>query len=129
MALLAPGTFSRGPRSRCSAALDAIQERVHRGSTALDPAFEAVAVRAPVVSGSVECLRRATFEHLGLDAPTRQRTVVEHRGDRRTDLGAGILELGHDELYRLSRSARATASPAVCTPSLASRHASRSRTA
>ena len=79
-------------------ALDAIQERVHRGSSALDPAFEAVATRALVI-GSVERLRRATFEHLGLDAAARQRAVREHRGDRGTALGAG-----HRVAYSSTRS-------------------------
>jgi hypothetical protein len=69
-------------------ALDAIQERVLRGSSTLDPALEAVSTRALLV-GSVERLRRATFEHLGLDAAARQRAVCEHRGDRGTALGAG----------------------------------------
>src|SRR5688500_13884786 len=117
-----------------NAGLDAIQARVQRGSTALDPALEAGATRAPVVSGRVERLRRTTFEHLSLDAVARQRAVLEHRGDRGTGLGVGhrvgrILDSGTDEFYRLSRSPRATASPAVRTPSLASRRASRSRTA
>jgi hypothetical protein len=48
--------------------LDAVQERVHRGSTALNPAGEAVATRAPVVGRRIDCLRRATFDHLRLDA-------------------------------------------------------------
>src|SRR4051794_20549215 len=98
-----------------AAALDAIQERVHRGSPALGPAFQAVAQRAPVVRGRVERLRRAALEHLGLDAAARQRAVLEHRGDHGTDLGTGVGGVLLGQIYKLSRSARATASPAVRT--------------
>jgi hypothetical protein len=132
--------------------LDAVQERVHRESTALDPVREAVAAPAPVVGRRIDCLRRATFDYLSLDAAARQRAVFERRGDCGPDLGdrrhlGGILELGHGapssgrwaggclllsvllhQLYKLSRSSRATASPAVRTPSLASRRASHSAT-
>ncbi len=68
--LLAPDFASRFARSLHDAearALDAVQERVHRGSTARDPAREAVATRALIV-GRIERLRRATFAHLSLDA-------------------------------------------------------------
>src|SRR4051812_610972 len=80
--------------------LDAVQERVHRGSTALDPAPEAVATGAPVVRRRIDCLRRATFDHLSLDAAALQRPVLERRGDCGPDLDdgrcfGGILELGH----------------------------------
>src|SRR5215207_191646 len=158
MALVAAGAgavneSSAAGRRAGARELDAVEERVDRGSTALDPVREAVAARAPVVGRRIDCLRRATFDDLGLEAAAFQRAVLERRGDCRPDLGdgrrfGGILELGHgardsgrwaegrlplsvllDRLYRLSRSARAMASPAVRTPSLASRRASRSRTA
>jgi hypothetical protein len=74
--------------------LNAVQERVHRGPTGLDPVREAVAARAPVVGRHVDCLRRATLDHLSLDAPAFQRAVLERRGDRRRRFG-GVLELGH----------------------------------
>ena len=110
------------------AELDAVKERVHRGSTALNPAGEAVATRAPVVGRRIDCLWRAPFDHLSLHAAALQRPVLEHRGDCGPDLGdgrrlGGILEFGHgapssgrwaggclplsvllDQLYRLSRS-------------------------
>src|SRR5215204_6538613 len=68
-----------GPQAR---ELDAVQERVHRGTTALDPAREAVATGARVLGWSIDCLWRATFDHLYLDATAFQRAVLERRGDR-----------------------------------------------
>src|SRR3954451_6616279 len=120
--------------------LDAVQERVHRGSTALDPGREAVTARAPILGGHIDCLRRATFDDLSLDGVAPQRPVSERGGDCGSGLGdrrrlGGILELGHgtpsagngagerlllsvllDQLYRRSPNARPTASPAVRTP-------------
>ena len=80
--------------------LDAVQERVDRGSTALDPAREAVATRAPVVGTRIDCFGRATFEDLSLDAAAFQRPVLQRRSDCEPDLGdgrrlGGILELGY----------------------------------
>ena len=150
IAAWAPTQERQSLRSRAAGRLDldAVQERVDGGSTALYPAREAVATRAPIVGRSIDCLRRATFDHLSLDAGAFQRTVLERRGDRGRGFGdgrrfGGVLEFGHgvrllgsmaggglrlsvlslDRIYRLSRSARATASPAVRTPSLSCRRA------
>ena len=69
---ISPAVSPGASRTLKRGELDAVQERVQRGSTALDPARETVATRALVV-GRIESLRRATFDHLSLDAGTRQR--------------------------------------------------------
>src|SRR5215216_5883663 len=105
MALVAAGAgavneSSAAGRRAGARKLDAVQERVDRGSTALDPAREAVAARAPVLGRRIDCLLRAAFDDLGLDAAALRRAVLERRGDCRPDLGdgrrlGGVLELGH----------------------------------
>jgi hypothetical protein len=103
MALLAPG--ARGCEPELSgralsytARLGAVQERVDRGSTALDPGREAVAARAPVVGTRIDCLGRATFDDGSLDAAAFQRAVLELGGDRGPGDGrrlGGIFGLGN----------------------------------
>ncbi len=66
--------------------LYAVQERVYRGRTGLDPAREAVATRAPVVGPHVDRLGRAGFQDVYVDAPARQRASLEHGADRRPGL-------------------------------------------
>src|SRR4051794_24146399 len=75
------------PASREGHPVNAIEERVHRRRTALDPVRQAVATPAPVVERHVDDLRWATLDHLGLDAPPCQRAVTERRDDRRAALG------------------------------------------
>ena len=56
------------PRASERRDLDAVQERIRGGSTALDPSLEAVAIRTPVVGRHVDRLRGAALDDLGLDA-------------------------------------------------------------
>jgi hypothetical protein len=56
--------------------LDAVQKRVHRGSTALDPGREAVTAHTPILGGHIDCLRRATLDALSLDSAALQRPVL-----------------------------------------------------
>jgi hypothetical protein len=80
---------SRSRRATCRS-LDAVQERVYGGPTALDPVRKAVAAGGPIVGGHVDCLRRATFDPLSLDAAAFQRTVLEHGSDRRPCPATGL---------------------------------------
>ena len=97
--LIVPGIRS-SCRSVRAACLDAVQERVCRGVTTLDPALEAVATRGPIVGKRIDRLWWATFDDLSLDAAACQRAVRESRGDCEPDFGVGprfggFVELGH----------------------------------
>ena len=85
----APQPPSRAPRAghppEAAERLHAVEERVHRGRTALDPLREAVAARAAVVGRHIDRARRAALDHLSLDAHASQRAVVERGGDGRPD--------------------------------------------
>src|SRR5205085_11177980 len=77
---------SLDPISNARGGLHAVQERVDRGRTSLDPVREAVATRAPVVGRHVNRLGWSALNHVYVDAPTRERSVLEHSSDRRSSL-------------------------------------------
>jgi hypothetical protein len=108
------------PLIRHADRLHAVQERVLRRRTDLDPIREAVTAPAPVVGPQIDRLGRAAFHDVYVDAPTRQRTALEHGGDRRPSLALQGAHLLYTIKYRagtLPRHVRRR-----CTDALGWRH-------
>src|SRR5215218_8850438 len=98
--------------------LHAVQERVRRGRTALDPLREAVAACAAVVGRHIDRARRAPLDDARLDAFAPQRAVVQRGDHGRPDLFARVACVGRPAVAEGVRHGYSAAWPLVTSPAL-----------